>query len=137
MKLKKIIWKIINGGLPLVAVLLMACHGMQTTVAPDDRIILRDGGPHSGTWESRTMRLDYEYYRQSDEIKLSLRIKIKTRARHEGYRVWVRFIDDQGKILEEKSIWSWDNTLHIPPGAVYLSFRTFLQPHIYQPKIYR
>ena len=137
MKFKKNIWKVINGSVLVVPILLMACHGMQTTVAPDNRITLRDGGPHTGTWESRTMLLDYEYFKQSDEIKLSLRLKIKTKARHDGYRVWVRFIDDQGKLLEEKSIWSWDNTLQIPPEAVYMSFRTFLPPHVYRPKIYR
>ena len=137
MKLKKITWKVINGGLLPVAVLLMACHGMQATVAPDNRIILRNNGPHSGTWKSRTMRLEYEYYKQSDEINLNLQIKIRTRARHEGYSVWVRFIDDQGKILEEKSIWSRDNTLKVPPGAVYMSFRTFVQPYVYTPKINR
>jgi hypothetical protein len=121
----------------LLPAFLMACHGMQTTVAPENRILLQDGGPHAGTWESKTMLLDYEYYKQPGEIKLSLQIKIKTKARYDGYRVWVRFANDPGKILEEKSISSWENTLTIPPGTVYMSFRTFLQPHVYKPKIYR
>ena len=107
MELKKGFWRAFSGSLLLVPVFWMACSGMQTTVAPENRIPLRDGGPHSGNWESRTMLLDYEYYTQSGEIKLSLQIKIKTKARYEGYRVWVRFVDDQGKILEEHSIWSW------------------------------
>ena len=137
MGLKSIIWRAIIGGLFLLPLSWMACSGMQTSVAPENRIPLLDGGPHAGTWESRTVRLDYEYYKQSGEIQLSLKIKITTRARHEGYRVWVQFANDQGKILEEISIWSWDNTLKVPPGSVYLSFRTFLQPHVYRPKIYR
>lgn len=137
MELKKSVWRAMNGSLLLLLVFLLACHGMQTTVAAENRIPLQDGGPHSGTWESKTMILDYEYFMQSGEIKLSLQIKIKSQVRYEGYRIWVQFANDQGKILEEKSIWSWENTLKVPPGSVYLSFRTFLQPHVYRPKIYR
>lgn len=118
-------------------VFLIACQGIQKTVTPEDRIPLLDGGPHSGNWESRTMLLDYQYYKHSGEIKLSLRIKVRTRTRYDGYRVWVLFSDGQGKILEEKSIWSRENILKIPPQTVYLSFRTYLQPHVYKPKKYR
>lgn len=137
MEFKKSVWRVFKVSLLLLPAFLIACSGMQTTVTPENRIPLLDGGPHSGNWESRTMLLDYEYYTHSGEIKLSLQIKIKTKARYEGYRVWVLFADEQGKILEEKSIWSWENTLKVPPQAVYLSFRTHLQPHVYRPKIYR
>lgn len=137
MAFKKVVWRAFKGSFLLLLVFLIACPGMQKTVTPEDRISLLDGGPHSGNWESRTILLDYQYYKYSGEIKLSLRIKVKTRARNEGYRVWVLFADGQGKILEEKSIWSWENTLKIPPQTVYLSFRTYLQPHVYKPKIYR
>jgi len=137
MEFKKRGWEVIKGSLLLLLFFFIACQGVQKTVTPENRIPLLDGGPHSGNWESSTMLLDYEYYKQSGEIKLSVRIKITTRARHEGYNVWVQFADDQGKILEEKSIWSRENTLKIPPQSVYLSFRTHLQPHVYRPKINR
>ena len=102
MEFKKIVWTVFKGGLLLLTVFLIACQGMQKTVTPEDRIPLLDGGPHSGNWESRTMHLDYQYYKHSVEIKLRLRIKAKTGARYDGYEVWVLFADDQGKILEEK-----------------------------------
>lgn len=137
MEFKKVFWRAFKGSFLPLLLFLIACPGMQKTVTPEDRISLLDGGPHSGNWESRTILLDYQYYKYSGEIKLSLRIKVKTRARNDGYRVWVLFADGQGKILEEKSIWSWENTLKIPPQTVYLSFRTYLQPHVYKPKIYR
>ena len=137
MEFKKIVWRAFKGCLLLLIVFLIACQGVQKTVTPENRIPLLHGGPHSGNWESSTMLLDYEYQKHADEIKLSLQIKIRTNARYEGYNVWVRFADDQGKILEEKSIWSWENTLKIPPQSVYLSFRTYIQPHVYKPKIYR
>ena len=137
MEFKKIVLKALKGCLLLLIVFLIACQGMQKTVTPEDRIALLDGGPHSGTWESRTMLLDYQYYKHSDEIKLSLGIKVKTKARYDGYRVWVLFADGQGEILEEKSIWSGEISLRMPPQTVYLSFRTYVQPHEYKPKNYR
>jgi hypothetical protein len=136
-KFKKSIWRVFAGSLVLVPVFLIACQGLQKTVTPENRIPLLDGGPHSGNWESRTILLDYEYQKHAGEIKLSLQVKIKTHARYDGYSVWVIFADEQGEILEERSIWSWENTLKIPPQTVYLSFRTHIQPHVYRPKIYR
>ncbi len=137
MEFKKIVWRVLKGCLLLLIVFLIACQGIQKTVTPEDRIPLLDGGPHSGNWESKTMVLDYQYYKHSGDIKLTLRIKVKTTARYDGYGVWMLFADGQGKILEEKSIWSWENTLKIPPETVYLSFRTHVQPHQYKPKKYR
>ncbi len=137
MEFKGSCWRAFKGSLLLLPVFLIACQGMQTTVTPENRIPLLEGGPHSGNWESRTMRLDYEYQKHPGEIKLSLQMKIKTKARYDGYRVWVLFADEQGNILEERSIWSWENTLKMPPQTVYMSFRTHLQPHVYKPKIYR
>jgi hypothetical protein len=137
MKFKKVVWRALAGSLLLLPVFWGACQGLQKTVSPEDRISLLDGGPHSGDWESRTMRLEYQYYKDAGELKLSLRIKIKDRARYAGYSVWVLFADAQGNILEERSIGSWENTLKIPPQTVYLSFRTYLEPHVYKPKIHR
>jgi hypothetical protein len=134
MEFKKIVWGAFKGCLLLLIVFLIACQGMQKTVTPKDRIALLDGGPHSGIWESKTMLLDYQYYKHSDEIKLSLGIKVKTKARYDGYKVWVLFADGQGEILEEKSIRSGEITLRMPPQTVYLSFRTYVQPHEYKPK---
>ena len=137
MQCKKAAWRALAGTLLLMLIFLSACQGLQKTVKPEDRIPLRDGGPHSGTWESKTMVLDYQYDHHADEIQLSLSIKIKTSARYEGYSVWVLFADGQGQILEEKSIRSGGNTLKIPPQSIFLSFRTHLQPYSYKPKISR
>jgi hypothetical protein len=86
MELKKGVWRVFKVSLLLLPVFLVACSGMQTTLTPENRIPLLDGGPHSGNWESRTMLLDYEYYKHSGEIKLSLQIKIKTKAAGENFR---------------------------------------------------
>jgi hypothetical protein len=137
MELKQVMRVALKSAFLLFLLLSIGCQGMQKTVKPEDRISLLEGGPHSGNWESQTISLDYQYYKQSDEIKLSVRLKVKTKARHEGSEAWVQFVDTQGRILEEKSIYSGENTLKIPPGTTDLAFRTFLEPRVYKPPISR
>jgi len=137
MELKQILRVAVKSGFLLFLLLLIACQGVQKTVKPEDRISLLEGGPHSGNWKSKTVSLDYQYYKQSAEIRLSVREKVKTTARYEGFEVWVQFVDAQGKILEEKSIYSGENTFNIPPGTTALSFRTFIEPVVYKPRISR
>ena len=137
MALKQVIHSAVKGGFLLFLLTLTACQGMERMVKPEDRISLQEGGPHSGNWESKTMSLDYQYAKQSDEIKLSARPTVKTKASYAGFKVWVLFVDSQGKIIEEKSIDSGQNTFKIPPETTELSFRTFLEPNVYKPKISR
>jgi hypothetical protein len=137
MELKPVVGTAVKSGLLLLLLLSTACQGVQKTVKPEDRISLLEGGPHSGNWESTTVSLDYQYYKQSAEIRLSVRSKIKTTARYAGFEVWAQFVDAQGNILEEKSIYSGENTFNIPPGTSDLSFRTFLEPVVYKPRISR
>jgi len=137
MELKKASGGAVKGGFLLLLLLSIACQGVQKTVKPEDRISLQEGGPHSGNWESRTSSLDYQYYKQSAEIRLSVRAKVKTEAPYEGFEVWVLFVDAQGKIIEEKSVYSGESTFNIPPGTSDLAFRTFLEPVVYKPRISR
>lgn len=137
MELKQVIGTAVKSGLLLLLLLSIACQGVQKTVKPEDRISLLEGGPHSGNWESKTISLDYQYYRQSAEVRLSVRAKVITGAPYQGFEVWVQFVDAQGNILEEKSIYSGENTFNIPPGTTDLAFRTFLEPVVYKPRISR
>lgn len=139
MGLKQVRRMAVKGGFVLLLLLLLsaACQGVQKTVTPEDRITLLEGGPHSGNWESRMMSLDYQYHNQSGEIKLSVQPKVKTKATHAGFKVWVLFVDSQGQILEEKLISSWENTFDLPPGTTGLSFRTFLESQPYKPPVSR
>ena len=121
----------------LILLLAIACQGVQKTVKPEDRISLLEGGPHSGIWESPGLSLTYQYYRQSDEIRISVRTEVETKARYKGVEVWLQFVDNQGNILEEKSINNGENTFKMPAGTTDLSFRTFLEPVIYRPPMSR
>jgi hypothetical protein len=137
MQLKPVMRGAAKGIFLLFLILPIACLGIQKTVKPEDRIALLEGGPHSGNYESQPISLDYQYAKQSDGIRLSVGTKVETRARYAGLEVWVQFVDSQGKILEEKSIHSGENTFKIPPGTTDLAFRTFLEPVKYKPPMSR
>jgi len=137
MELKHVIRSAVKSVFLFLLLLSIACQGVQKTVKPEDRISLLEGGPHSGNWKSQRVSLDYQYYKQSAQIRLSVQAKVITEAPYEGLEVWVQFVDAQGNVIEEKSIYSGENTFNIPPGTSDLAFRTFLEPVAYKPRISR
>ena len=120
-----------------LSILLIACQGMQRTVAPEDRISMRQGGPHTGIWESKVILLEYQYYKLSSEFKLSVQAKVKTKIKYDGIKVYVLFVDAEGRVLERKevAIYRLDNTFEMPPEATYISFHanTYRRPVVYMP----
>ena len=120
-----------------LSILLIACQGMQRTVAPEDRISLRQGGPHTGIWESNTIFLEYQYYKLAGEFKLSVQVKVKTKVKYDGFKVYVLFVDAGGRVLvrKEVAVYRLDNTFEIPPETTFISFNayTFRRPVIYSP----
>ena len=120
-----------------LSILLIACQGVQRTVAPEDRISLRQGGPHTGIWESKTIFLEYQYYKLAGEFKLSVQVKVKTKVLYDGFNVYVLFVDAEGRVLKRKevAVYRLDNTFEMPPEATYISFNanTYRRPIIYSP----
>ena len=135
MELMRVIVGTFKSRLLLLSILLIACQGMQRTVAPEDRISLRQGGPHTGIRESKLTLLEYQYYKLSGEFKLSVQVKVKTKARYAGIKVYVLFVDAEGSILErnEVAVYPLDNTFKMPPEVTYISFHTYVQPIHYKP----
>ena len=123
------------------SILLIACQGVQRTVAPEDRISLRQGGPHTGIWESKTILLEYQYYKLPGELKLNVQTKVKTQVQYDGIKVHVLFVDPEGKVLvrKEVAVYRLDNTFEIPPETTFISFHanTFRRPVIYSPPTHR
>lgn len=135
MELMRVIVGTFKSCLLLLSILLIACQGLQKTVAPEDRISLRQGGPHTGIQESKAILLEYQYYMLSGEFKLSVKVKVKTKARYAGIKVWVLFVDTEGSILErnEIALYPLDNTFKMPPEVTYISFHNYRQPIHYKP----
>jgi hypothetical protein len=133
MRSKKITVDAFNCGLLFLSILLIACASTPRTVAQDERISLRDGGPHSGTWESRSVAVDYRYSKQSGAIQL--RVSPRAKRQFSEFTVWVLFVDAKGNVLENQEVYSigtrpgspaLENKFEIPPGTTYLSFNSRL-----------
>lgn len=137
MQFKKAMIRAFKNGLFFLSIALIACQGVQRTVAPEDRISLRQGGPHTGIWESKTILLEYQYYKMSGEFKLSVQVKVSAKVRYDGLKVHLLFVDAEGRVLERKevAVYQLDNTFEMPPKAIYFSFQanTFRRPIIYLP----
>ena len=141
MQFKMAIMKAFKNGLLFLSIALIACQGVPRTVAPEDRISLRQGGPHTGIWESNTILLEYQYYKLSAEFKLSVQAKVKTQIRYDGIRVHVLFVDSGGRVLvgKEVAVYRSDNTFAIPPETTFISFQanTYRRPQFYMPPTHR
>jgi hypothetical protein len=128
-------------GLFFISISLIACQGVQRTVAPEDRISLRQGGPHTGIWESKTILLEYQYSKLLAKLKLSVQAKVKTKVLYDGIEVHVLFVDAEGSVLERKqvAVYRSDHTFEIPPQTIFISFQanTYRRPVIYSPPNYR
>lgn len=129
MRSKRIIWAVLKGSLVLLPILLIACASTPRSVAKDDRLSLREGGPHTGTWESSSISLDYQYSKQAGAIQL--RVSPRAKSQFVKLTVWALFVDAKGTVLDKKEVYSigtrpgspsLENKFEIPEGTTYLSF---------------
>ena len=119
-----------------LSILLIACQGIQR-VESKDRTSLLQGGPHTGTWESIDVFLEYQYVNQAGIIELNIQGKAK--CLYEEFQIWLSFCEAGGKILETKSVYnseylteylderprkiSIEKTFEIPPETNHLAFQ--------------
>jgi hypothetical protein len=138
---KKIIMATCKHGLLFLSVLLIACASTPRTVAQDDRISLRDGGPHAGTWESSNVSLDYRYSKQPGAIQLS--VSPRAKRQFSELTVWALFVDAKGNVIGKQEVYSigtrpgsptLENKFEIPSGTAYLSFNSHLVSSALTPR---
>ena len=98
----------------IFAMILAACQGLQTTVAPQDRISLLAGGPHAGSWESNDVHLEYRYVDRPDSFQLNIGGSAK--RGYDQLSVWILFIDAEGKVLVTKSVFNSGFREKLPRG---------------------
>jgi hypothetical protein len=135
---KKTIIRMLKSGLIFFLFLLIACQGVQTTIAPENRIALLQGGPYNGSWESIDVFIEYQYIKQPGTFKLNLGGHAK--RGYDQLSVWVLFLDAQGKILDTKSVFNSgllqksargrggiERTIEIPIGTTQFAFQSMLQ----------
>ena len=138
MELKNFVGEALIGFLVLFSIVLFACVGTQTMVAPQDSISLIQGGPHNGSWESNDVNLNYQYVYQPGTLKLNFGGGAK--RGYDQLVIWIRFFDAQGKLLETKSVFnsgfrqkflkgsgSTEKTFEIPKDSTNFSFKSMLK----------
>ena len=91
-------------GLLFCSMVLATCQGLQITVAAQDRIPLLQGGPHTGSWESNDVSLEYQYVAQESTFKLNIGGEAK--RKYDQLSIRIKFFDAQGKVLETKSVFN-------------------------------
>ena len=123
------------------SMVLAACQGLPTTVAAQDRIPLLQGGPHTGAWESNDVSLEYQYVAQEGTFKLNIGGEAK--RKYDQLSVWIKFFDEQGKVLETKSVFNSgfrmklsrgkdaiEKTFEIPKSSTQFAFQSMLKERI-------
>jgi hypothetical protein len=119
------------------SIMLVTYQGLQTTVAAQDFIPLKQGGPHAGSWESSDVFLQYQYVAQQNTLKLNIGGKAK--RGYDQLSLWIKFFDAQGKVLEKKSLFNSgfrqklfrgkdriEKTFEIPTSSTQFAFHSML-----------
>jgi hypothetical protein len=112
-----------------------------STVAAQDRIPLLQGGPHTGSWESNDVSLEYQYIAQEGTFKLNIGGEAK--RKYDQLSVWIKFFDAQGKALETKSVFNSgfrrglsrgkdaiEKTFELPTGSAQFAFQSTLKDRL-------
>ncbi len=105
MEFKKVIMGAFKSCILFLSILLIACPCIQRVETKDSTSLLQ-GGPHTGTWESIDVYLEYQYVNQAGIIKLNIQGKAKRLYEH--LQIWLSFCEAGGKILETKSVYNSD-----------------------------
>jgi len=123
------------------SMVLATCQSLQTTVAAQERIPLLQGGPHTGSWQSIDVSLEYQYVAQEGSFKLNIGGEAK--RKYDQLSVWIKFFDAQGKVLETKSVFNSgfrmqlsrgkdaiEKTFEIPTGSTQFAFQSMLKDRL-------
>jgi hypothetical protein len=115
MEPKNFIGKAMIGFMVFFLIGLSGCAGTQMMVAPEDSISLVQGGPHAGSWESSDVNLNYQYVYQPGTFKLNFGGGAK--RGYDQIVIWIKFYDEQGKLLETKGVFNSGYRQNFSPGG--------------------
>jgi hypothetical protein len=104
------------------------------------RVSLTHGGPHLGAWETRDVRIDYEYLNQDNRLTISGHVMLNDYLTTgftvlDYLRIHLFFLDNDGKVVEAAALkniayrrWMITNRMQfrhlaqLPEGAVSFAF---------------
>ena len=98
-------------------------------VAEDSRIVLKEGGPHKGVWETKDFTFNYTYTQKADRLEISGELTLDnyiSMVEILDYLFFrVNFIDSDGKLQESKMLLGTTYNSH--------NFRWFVKREIVLP----
>ena len=122
---------------------LSACQSTLTSyrgkpVEAKNRFDLLDGGPHKGNWETRDLRVEFQYWREQQDLQISGLVKPQDYLLHynfmKSFFLGLHFVDAGGKVLVDETIMSagyrvempeqmaFKANLEIPPDGTAIAF---------------
>lgn len=126
--------------------ILMGCvsNSVGKTVPLENRIVLKDDGPHQGIWTKTHATFEYVYTLTSGQLELSGNIHItELRYRLNVFSFWLHILDADGKIIEEQGLFvssqmksgAINRNLNLSTGASAISFSYSGQQGAYDTQI--
>jgi len=122
---------------------LVSCQSSLTSyrgkpVEAKNRFDLLEGGPHKGDWQTRDLRLEFQYLREQQDLQISGLVKPQAYLLHYNFMksfFWgLHFVDVGGKVLVDEAIMSagyrvempdqmaFKANLKIPPDSTAIAF---------------
>jgi hypothetical protein len=131
----------------LIGVVLCACQtggytSLGELIPPNERIVLKQGGPHAGKSDIGDVVIAYEYTWQPDQQPQTL-LKIKGRilsapAQSDTVNIYLLALDGQGREFARDVLFasgfnrgggggSFDDTIKIPPETMFIAFDSYIR----------
>jgi hypothetical protein len=122
---------------------LASCQGSLTSyrgkpVEAKNRIDLLEGGPHKEAWQTRDIRIEFQYLREQQDLQISGLVKPRDYLLHynimKSFFLGLHFVDAGGKVLVDETIMSggyraempeqmaFKANLNIPPESTAIAF---------------
>ena len=124
MKLGKIIPAVYKAGLCIFLLVgLSTCQGSLTSyrgkqVEAKNRFDLLEGGPHEGDWQTRDIRVEFQYLREQQDLQISGLVKPQDYLMHynfmKSFFLSLHFVDTGGKVLVDETIMSAGYRVEMP-----------------------
>ena len=109
------------------ALTLSACGGKNWfsytgwETKPENRYVLKQGGPHGVVWTSADLEVHYRYVLKDNRLDMEGYVVRQNRIKHfDQLRAWVsiHMLDENGVILDTHRLWSTNGS------HVYVGFRS-------------
>lgn len=107
---------------------LAACQGSLTSyrgkpVEAKNRFDLLEGGPREGDWQTRDIRIEFQYLREQQDLQISGLVKPQDYLLHynimKSFFLGLHFVDAGGKVLVDETIMSAGYRVEMPEQMAF------------------